>query len=67
MGRKKRKPLREGRPGAAPGKIPDRRAMEGMMQQVVAGLRGEATPDTPLGKANVFGRTDAICTRPPLK
>ena len=31
-------------------KLPDRRAMEGVMQQVVAGLRGESDQDTPLAK-----------------
>ena len=35
-------------------KLPDRRAMEGVMQQVVAGLRGESDQDTPLAKAQAF-------------
>ena len=34
--------------------LPDRPAMEGMMQQVVAGLQGHAHQDTPLGKAQAL-------------
>ena len=35
-------------------KLPDRRAMEGMMQQLVAGLQGQAQQDTPLAKAQAL-------------
>jgi hypothetical protein len=31
--------------------LPDRRALEAVMQQVVAGLQGQAQQDTPLAKA----------------
>jgi hypothetical protein len=37
-----------------PHDLPDRRAMEGMMQQLVAGLQGQANQDTPLGKAQAI-------------
>ena len=35
-------------------KLPDRRAMEGVMQQFVAGLQGQAHQDTPLAKAQAL-------------
>src|SRR5262245_23104933 len=34
--------------------LPDRRAMEGMMQRVVARLQGRDDQDTPLGKAQAL-------------
>jgi tetratricopeptide (TPR) repeat protein len=37
-----------------PADLPDRRAMEGVMQQVVAGLQGHAHQDTPLGQAQAL-------------
>ena len=56
MAKKKRKPDGE-RPKRRPPRhatLPDRRAMEGMMQQLVAGVQGEADQDTPLGKAQAL-------------
>jgi hypothetical protein len=44
---KPRRPMR-------PTDLPDRRAIEGVMQQLVAGLRGQADQDTPLGKAQAL-------------
>jgi hypothetical protein len=46
-----------------PPDLPDRRALEGLMRQAVAGLRGEADPDMPLGRAQsimdrAFGEPD---------
>lgn len=35
-------------------KLPDRRAMEGAMQQLVAGLQGRKSQDTPLGRAQAL-------------
>src|SRR5262249_47423559 len=35
-------------------KLPDRRALEGAMHQLVAGLQGQAQPDTPLGQAQAL-------------
>ena len=58
MARKKREPGGRGpkrrRQKPALDKLPDRRAMEGMMQQLVAGLQGQAEQDTPLGKAQAL-------------
>jgi tetratricopeptide (TPR) repeat protein len=65
VARKKRKPdadkpkRRPRRPAA----LSDRRALEGLMRQAVAGLRGEADQDTPLGRAQAlmdraFGEPD---------
>src|SRR6516225_5504995 len=58
MARKKREPGGRGpkrrRPQPPPDKLPDRRAMEGAMQQVVAMLQGRADQDTPLGKAQAL-------------
>src|SRR5579871_1074697 len=58
MARKKRKPGGRGpqrrRPTPPLENLPDRRAMEGMMQQLVAGLQGQAHQDTPLGKAQAL-------------
>jgi tetratricopeptide (TPR) repeat protein len=61
MARKKRKPegdrpkkRRRSRPPESIADLPDRRAMEGAMQQLVAGLRGEADLNTPLGKAQAL-------------
>jgi tetratricopeptide (TPR) repeat protein len=51
MAKKKRKPDKNER---QPRDLPDRRAMEGMMQQLVAGLHGQANQDTPLGKAQAI-------------
>jgi tetratricopeptide (TPR) repeat protein len=51
MAKKKRKPDKKKR---QPRDLPDRRAMEGMMQQIVAGLQGQASQDTPLGKAQAI-------------
>jgi hypothetical protein len=31
--------------------LPDRRAIEGVLRQLAVGLRGEVTPDIPLGQA----------------
>src|SRR5690348_9317680 len=50
MAKKKRKP---GKNKRRPRDLPDRRAMEGMMQ-LVAGLQGQANLDTPLGKAQAI-------------
>ncbi len=57
MARKKRKPDGRGprrRPEPPLEKLPDRRAMEAVMQQLVAGLQGQAQQDTPLGKAQAL-------------
>jgi hypothetical protein len=53
MARKRRKPDGEKpkRHTKHPADLPDRRAMEAVMQQLVAGLQGQADQDTPLGKA----------------
>ncbi len=51
---KKRKPdgdRSKRRKSTRPAELPDRRAMEGVMQQFAAGLQGHAGQDTPLGKA----------------
>src|SRR6266702_2695089 len=56
MARMKREPD-DGKPRRRPqlpADLHDRRAMEGMMQQLVAGLQGEANQDTPLGKAEAI-------------
>src|SRR4051812_14655156 len=37
-----------------PAHLPDRRAMEGMMQQLVAGLQGHEQQDTPLAQAQAL-------------
>src|SRR3954454_17420424 len=56
MARKKRQPdgNRPRRRSQSPADFPDRRAMEGRMQQLVAGLQGQADQDTPLGKAQAL-------------
>ncbi len=58
MTKKKRQPGDQGpkkQPKKPPlEKLPDRRAMEGAMQQFVAGLQGKADQDTPLGKAQAI-------------
>jgi tetratricopeptide (TPR) repeat protein len=56
MARKKREPGGEKpkRHSQRPSDLPDRRAMEGMMRQVVAGLQGQAHRDTPLGQAQAL-------------
>jgi len=56
MARKKREPDGEkpNRRSQRPADLPDRQAMEGMMQQVVAGLRGESDKDTPLATAQAL-------------
>src|SRR5437762_1011339 len=58
MARKKREPGGQGpksqQPKPLPDHLPDLRAIEGVMQQVVAGLRGHADQDTPLGKAQAL-------------
>jgi tetratricopeptide (TPR) repeat protein len=56
MARKKREPGGEKpeRRSQRPADLPDRRAMEGVMQQLVAGLRGESDQDTPLAKAQAL-------------
>lgn len=51
MAKKKRKPEKKKR---QPRDLPDRRTMEGMMQQLVAGLQGQANQDAPLGKAQAL-------------
>lgn len=51
MAKKKRKPNKNKRQLRD---LPDRRAMEGMMQQLVAGLQGQPNQDTPLGKAQAL-------------
>src|SRR5436305_1198174 len=56
MAKKKRNPEGEG-PKRRPqrrAELPDRRAMEGVMQQLVAGLHGQAHQDMPLGKAQAL-------------
>jgi tetratricopeptide (TPR) repeat protein len=50
MAKKKQKPDKNKRPLARL-RLPNRRAMEGMLQQMVAGLRGQGHPDAPLDKA----------------
>ena len=56
MARKQRKPGDEKpkRRPQCPSDLPDRRAMEGMMHQHVAGVQGHANDDTPLGKAQAL-------------
>src|SRR5262245_12926837 len=58
MAKKKRRPSGRGpkkrRPKPPPDSLPDRRALEGMMQQFVAGVQGHADQDTPLGKAQAL-------------
>src|SRR4051794_39764061 len=55
MAKKKRKPDKPNRKQLKPPRdLPDRRAMEGIMQQLVAGLRGHAHQDTPLGQAQAL-------------
>src|SRR5215468_3770511 len=58
MARKKPKPGGRGphrrRPTPPLENLPDRRALEGVMQQLVAGLQGQADQDTPLGKAQAL-------------
>ena len=56
MARKKREPGGETpkRRSQRPADLPDRRAMEGAMQQLVAGLQGHAHQDTPLGQAQAL-------------
>src|SRR5262245_56514162 len=57
MARKKREPGGRGqkrRRPKPPDNLPDRRAMEGVMQQLVAGLQGQAHQDTPLGQAQAL-------------
>jgi hypothetical protein len=64
MAKKKRKPDKNKRKSAQPPRdLPDRRAMEGVMQQLVASLQGQANQNTPLGKAQslmygAFEQTD---------
>ncbi len=56
MAKKKRKPDSD-KPKRRPPRsaaLPDRRAMEGVMQQLVAGLRGQPAQDTPLSKAQAL-------------
>ena len=48
MAKKKRKPDKRRKP------LPDRRAMEGVLQQFVAGLQGQAHQDTPLSQAQAL-------------
>jgi tetratricopeptide (TPR) repeat protein len=48
MAKKKRKPDKRRKP------LPDRRAIEGVMQQFVAGLQGQVDQDTPLAKAQAL-------------
>ena len=57
MASKKRKPdgdRSKRRKSTRPAELPDRRAMEGVMQQFAAGLQGHASEDTPLGKAQAL-------------
>src|SRR4051812_34167826 len=55
MAGKKRKPDRNKRKQSKPPRdLPDRRTMERAMQQLVAGLQGQASEDTPLGKAQAI-------------
>jgi tetratricopeptide (TPR) repeat protein len=56
MARKKRGPGGETpqRRPQRPADLPDRRAMEGAMQQILAGLQGHAPQDTPLAKAQAL-------------
>ena len=57
MARRRRRPDDETpnrRRPVPPRSLPDRRAMEGAMQQLVAGLQGRADQDTPLGKAQAL-------------
>jgi tetratricopeptide (TPR) repeat protein len=62
MARKKRRPegekpkrrRRTRRPADLPADLPDRRAMEGVMQHFVAGLQGHGEDDTPLGEAQAL-------------
>ena len=48
MAKKKRKPDKRRKP------LPDRRAMEGVMPQLVSGLQGHAQQDTPLGNTQAL-------------
>jgi len=50
MAKKKRRP--DGKRPKRPANLPDRRAMEGMIHQLVAGLQGDADQDTPLAQAH---------------
>ena len=56
MARKKREPGGRGpkgrRPKPPPDKLPDRRAMEGVMRDLVRSLQGEAAQPTPLDQAH---------------
>ena len=58
MARKKRQPAGRGpkrrRTNPPLENLPDRRAMEGVMRQALAGLRGESDQDTPLGQAQAL-------------
>jgi hypothetical protein len=57
MARKKREPGGRGpmrRRQEPLENLPDRRAMEGVMQELVAGLQGHANQDTPLAKAQAL-------------
>jgi len=55
MAKKKCKPNKNRRqPAQPPRDLPDRRAMEGMMHELVAGLQGDARQDTPLGQAQAL-------------
>src|SRR5262245_2388404 len=58
MARKEREPDGRGpkrrRQNPPLDKLPDRRAMEGVMQQFVAGLQGRDDQDTPLAKAQAL-------------
>jgi len=55
MAKKKRKPDKNKRkPAQPPRGLPDRRAMESVMQKLVAELQGHAAQDTPLGQAQTL-------------
>ena len=64
MAKKKRKPDQNKRKQAKlPRDLPDRRLMERAMQELVAGIQGQANQNTPLGKAqslmySAFEQTD---------
>jgi|SRR5579864_1260908 len=49
MAKKKKKPEKKKKP-----LLPDRRGMESVMQQLVARIQGQASDDTPLGKAQAL-------------
>jgi hypothetical protein len=56
MARKKREPGGRGpkrRRQKPLDNLPDRRALEGVMQELVAGLQGQAHQETPLAKKGV--------------